>query len=132
MKKFIYIFVLLLSTSLQANVLENFTCLKINNQNNLNSPLVGTFPEKINLVFNNESKELINFYWDNNSVLQYFKSVSFASKSKIIEIWHKDYQMTLKTDDIVNGIYFELYKSDLVAHMYKQFISGVDYQCHYS
>ena len=33
-------------------------------------------------------------------------------------------------DDILNGIYFELYSGDLVAHLYKQFVPGVDYQCY--
>ena len=38
--------------------------------------------------------------------------------------------VSLSEDDILNGIYFELYSGDLVAHLYKQFVPGVDYRCY--
>ena len=48
-------------------------------------------------------------------------------QKQILEFWRVGYGFSLSEDDILNGIYFELYSGDLVAHLYKQFVP-VDYQ----
>ena len=108
----------------------DYFCEIIVSEQNFNSPLIDNFPKIIELSYVTSTKELIKFNWDDKSVLKYFHSVDFSSKSKVFEIWRKNYGMTLNEEDIKNGIYFEIYSSDLVAHMYKQFISGINYQCY--
>ena len=71
--------------------------------------------------FNNNLKELV---WDGKSMTEAFAAVKFSSSSKVLELWRKVFYYAQK-----DNILFELYSSDLVGHLYKLYVPGLDYQC---
>ena len=87
-----------------------------------------TTPLYIQVNYNPTSNILEEFYWQKKSQIEYFYVVNNSSKNRI-DIWRKGYGMTLSKDDVENGLYFEIDLTTLKAHMYMQFIPGINYQC---
>ena len=71
-----------------------------------------------NFPLNNENLAEIN---SNSPIISTVISGEEITDEYIIEFYSKSL--------VLNGIYFELYSGDLVAHLYKQFVPGVDYRC---
>ena len=121
---------LCVSFNILAKQNDNYVCEKIISEKNNLSQSTEKLPEIIQIVYDQKKNKLLGFLWDGTSMTKLFRAVDFTSKAKILEFWRVGYGFSLSEDDILNGIYFELYSGDLVAHLYKQFVPGVDYQCY--
>jgi|TARA_B110000261_G_scaffold153902_1_gene184953 hypothetical protein len=125
MKKLIVLLLLVPCLGLSQNI-ENYVC---ESDYDSTSPLKESSPKLIQISFDHENNKLLDFAWDGTSVLNHFEAIDFSSQSKLMEIWTKKFPLNLDKTNIEKGIYFELYSEDLVGHLYKQFVSGLDYQC---
>ena len=124
MRKLIFIIVLFFSTSLfSASKINNYACELLKNENFKKSPLTGV-PKIMQISYDPNKNKLISFLWDGNDVTKMFVAVNFSSSSKVLEFWRSGFTYSQK-----DNVLFELYASDLVAHLYKLYIPGIDYQC---
>lgn len=124
MRKLFFIIVLFFSTSVIANKIDNYACEILLNENTSKSPLKNQAPVIIQISYDPDKNLLIDFSWDGNSFADAFEAVEFSSPSKILELWRKGFTYSQK-----DNVLFELYASDLVAHMYQLYVPGLDYQC---
>ena len=124
MKKLIFIMVLFFSTSVfSASKIDNYACELLMNENFKKSTLTGV-PNIMQISYDSNNNKLISFLWDGNDVTKMFVAVDFSSSSKVLEFWRSGFTYSQK-----DNVLFELYASDLVAHLYKLYVSGLDYQC---
>ncbi|MAV63722.1 MAG: hypothetical protein CMG00_00850 [Candidatus Marinimicrobia bacterium] len=127
---FVFIFFLLLSNYVYSNEIKNYNC-NINLSTSIKnlSPLEMSAPKKIKIIYNFKTNNLIDYIWNNKSVVDDFEIVSKTTNIPIIEIGRKGYEKTLLDKDIRNGIYFRLDFKNLKANLKKQFIRPVNYNC---
>ena len=127
---FVFIFFLLLSNYVYSNEIKNYNC-NINLSTSIKnlSPLEMSAPKEIKIIYNFKTNNLIDYIWNNKSVIDDFEIVSKNSNTRIIEIGRKGYEKTLLDEDIRNGIYFRLDFKNLKANLKKQFIRPVNYNC---
>jgi hypothetical protein len=125
MRYLILIYLIIPSLGLSQNI-QDYVC---ESDYESNSPLKESSPNLIQISFDYEKNKLVDFAWDGTSVLNHFEAIDFSSQSKLMEIWTKKFPLNFDQANIEKGIYFELYSEDLVGHLYKQFVSGLDYQC---
>ena len=124
--KFLFI-ILFLFFSLKlyaSDHIDNYVCELLLNENTQKSPLKSSAPQIMQISYEVDSNKLVDFSWDGKSLINDFVAVEFSSSSKILEIWRKGYKFS---DE--DNVLFELYASDLVGHLYKMHIDGLDYQC---
>ena len=93
------------------------------------SPLEMSAPTIIDIIYDPLSKSLINYFWNQKSVINDFELISENSSLDFIEIRRKGYGKTFSDDDIRNGLYFTLNLNNLSARLKKQFIRPVNYIC---
>ena len=86
-------------------------------------------PKLIKVIYNSETNNLIDYIWNNKSVVDNFELVQNNNNFDFIEIGRKGYKKTLSDENIRNGIYFKIYLQDLKANLKKQFIRPVNYNC---
>ena len=127
---FISILLLLISNSIHSNEIKNYNC-NINLSTNIKniSPLEMSAPKLIKVIYNSETNKLIDYIWNNKSVVDNFELVQNNNNFDFIEIGRKGYKKTLSDENIRNGIYFKIYLKDLKANLKKQFIRPVNYNC---
>ena len=129
-KSFVIIIVLLISNYVYGNQIKNFNC-NINLSTSIKniSPLEMSAPSEIKIIYNLETNNLIDYFWDKKSIIDNSELVSNNIRSQFIEITRKGYKSTLLDQDIRNGVSFKLNLENLGAYLKKQFIRPVTYQC---
>ena len=127
---FVLIFFVLISNYSYSNEIKNYNC-NINLSTNIKniSPLEMSAPSEIQIIYNTETKNLIDYIWNKKSVVNDFELISNNINSHFIEIGRKGYKKTLSDKDIRNGLYFKLYFKDLNGYLKKQFVRPVNYKC---
>ena len=133
MKIFISIFLLYIMTAnygFSSDHLKKYNC-NIKTSTNIKnlSPLEMSAPAKIDIIYDPLSKSVINFFWNQQSVINDFELISENSSLELIEIRRKGYGKTFSDDDIRNSLYFTLNLNNLSASLKKQFIRPVNYNC---
>ena len=121
---------LLISNYTLSNEIKNYNC-NINLTTSIKniSPLEMSAPAEIKIIYNLETNNLIDYIWNNKSVIEDFELISKNLNLEFIEIGRKGYKKTLSDEDIRNGLYFKLQLNDLKANLKKQFIKPVNYNC---
>ena len=104
MKIFIYIFlfsILITNYGFSSNQLKKYNCSikKSTNIKNI-SPLEMSAPTIIHIIYDPMSKSLINYYWNQKSVIKDFELISKKSSLDFIEIGRKGYTKTLSSNDL--------------------------------
>ena len=127
---FISILLLLISNSIHSNEIKNYNC-NINLSTSIKniSPLEMSAPAEIKIIYNTETNNLIDYIWNNKSVIDDFELISKNLNFEFIEIVRKGYKKTLSDEDIRKGLYFKLQLNDLKANLKKQFVRPVNYNC---
>ena len=93
------------------------------------SPLEMSAPSIIKIIYNSKTNNLIDYIWNEKSVIDDFELISNNISSEFIEIGRKGYKKTLSDKDIRNGLYFKLNFKNFEANLKKQFIRPVNYTC---
>ena len=127
---FVFILFLLIPNSIHSNEIKNYNC-NINLSTSIKniSPLEMSAPAEIKIIYNTETNNLIDYIWNNKSVIDDFELISKNLNLEFIEIGRKGYKKTLSNQDIRNGLYFKLQLNDLRANLKKQFVRPVNYNC---
>ena len=127
---FVFIFFLLASNCIYSNEIKNYNC-NINLSTNIKniSPLEMSAPAEIEIIYNSKTNNLIDYIWNNKSVIDDFELISNNINLEFIEIGRKGYKKTLSDEDIRNGLYFKLQLNELRANLKKQFVRPVNYNC---
>ena len=122
---------LLFSNYITANEVKNIICsIKLSTSIKNISPLELSAPSKIKIIFNENTNNLIDYIWDENSIIEDFELISNNVNSQFIEIRRKGFKKSLSDKDIRNGIFFKFNLSNFEANLNKQFIRPVNYQCY--
>ena len=121
---------LLISNYTLSNEIKNYNC-NINLSTSIKniSPLEMSAPSEIKIIYNSKTNNLIDYIWNNKSVINDFELISKNPNLEFIEIRRKGYKKTLSDEDIRNGLYFKLQLNDLRANLKKQFVRPVNYNC---
>ena len=121
---------LLISNYTLSNEIKNYNC-NINLSTSIKniSPLEMSAPSEIKIIYNSKTNNLIDYIWNNKSVIDDFELISKNLNLEFIEIGRKGYKKTLSDEDIRNGLYFKLQLNDLRANLKKQFVKPVNYNC---
>ena len=131
--KIFFLFLLLISFnnySYASNHVKKYECNIILSSSIKNiSPLEMSAPKRIQLTYNSKTNNLIDYIWNDNSVVDDFELISNNQNLEFIEIGRKGYKKTLSNGDIRNGLYFKLQLNDLRANLKKQFVRPVNYNC---
>ena len=127
---FIFILFFLISNYSFSQQIQNFHC-DINLSTSIKniSPLEMSAPPVIKIIYNSKTNNLIDYIWNNQSVIDDFELISKNLNLEFIEIGRKGYKKTLSNEDIRNGLYFKLQLNDLRANLKKQFVRPVNYNC---
>ena len=126
----VFLSMLLFSNYITANEVKNIICsIKLSTSIKNISPLELSAPSKIKIIFNENTNNLIDYIWDENSIIEDFELISNNVNSQFIEIRRKGFNKTLSDKDIRNGIFFKLNLNNFDANLNKQFIRPVNYQC---
>jgi len=126
----VFLSMLLFSNYITANEVKNIICsIKLSTSIKNISPLELSAPSKIKIIFNENTNNLIDYIWDENSIIEDFELISNNINSQFIEIRRKGFNKTLSDKDIRNGIFFKFNLSNFEANLNKQFIRPVNYQC---
>ena len=127
---FIFILFLLISNYSFSQQIQNFHC-DINLSTSIKniSPLEMSAPPVIKIIYNSKTNNLIDYIWNEKSVVEDFELISNNFSSQFIEIGRKGYKKTLSDKDIRNGLYFKLNFKNLKANLKKQFMRPVNYTC---
>jgi len=127
---FIFIISILASNYSFSNEIKNFNCnITLSTSIKSISPLEMSAPSEIKIIYNTETKNLIDYIWNKKSVVNDFELISNKINSHFIEIGRKGYKKTLSDKDIKSGLYFILHLKDLNAYLKKQFVRPVNYKC---
>tara|TARA_Y100000814_G_scaffold137466_1_gene99698 strand:- start:5 stop:406 length:402 start_codon:yes stop_codon:yes gene_type:complete len=131
--KIFFLFLLLISFnnySYASNHVKKYECNIILSSSIKNiSPLEMSAPKRIQLTYNSKTNNLIDYIWNDNSVIDDFELISNNQNLEFIEIGRKGYKKTLSDEDIRKGLYFKLQLNDLKANLKKQFVRPVNYNC---
>ena len=131
--KIFFLFLLLISFnnySYASNHVKKYECNIILSSSIKNiSPLEMSAPKRIQLTYNSKTNNLIDYIWNDNSVVDDFELISNNQNLEFIEIGRKGYKKTLSNEDIRNGLYFKLQLNDLRGNLKKQFVRPVNYNC---
>ena len=130
LKNLILIFVLFYSNySFSLNHIQNYNCI-LNLSTNIKniSPLEMSAPRSIKISYNSKNNNLINYIWDNKSVIKDFELINNVN-SEFIEIARKGFKKNLLSQNVRNGIFLKLYLNKQSANLNKQFIKPIKYQC---
>ena len=127
---FIFILFLLISNYCFSQQIKNFHC-DINLSTSIKniSPLEMSAPPVIKIIYNSKTNNLIDYIWNEKSVIEDFELISNNVNSQFIEIRRKGFNKSLSDKDIRNGIFFKFNLSNFEANLNKQFIRPVNYQC---
>ena len=126
----VFLSMLLFSNYITANEVKNIICsIKLSTSIKNISPLELSAPSKIKIIFNENTNNLIDYIWDENSIIEDFELISNNINSQFIEIRRKGFKKSLSDKDIRNGIFFKFNLSNFEANLNKQFIRPVNYQC---
>ena len=127
---FVFIILFLISNYSHSNEIKNYNC-NINLSTSIKniSPLEMSAPLEIKIIYNSKTNHLIDYIWNNKSVIDDFELISNNLNLEFIEIGRKGYKKTLSDEDIRNGLYFKLQLNDLRANLKKQFVKPVNYNC---
>ena len=129
-KSFVILIVLLISNYVYGNQIKNFNCnIHLSTSIKNISPLEMSAPSEIKIIYNLNTNNLIDYFWDKKSIINNSELVSTNIHSKFIKITQKGYKNTLSDEDIRNGISFKLNLKNLEAYLKKQFIRPVSYKC---
>ena len=129
-KSFVILIVLLISNYVYGNQIKNFNCnIHLSTSIKNISPLEISAPSTIKIIYNENSNNLIDYIWDEKSIIEDFELISNNINSQFIEIRRKGFNKTLSDKDIRNGIFFKLNLNNFDANLNKQFIRPVNYQC---
>ena len=121
---------LLFSNYITASDVKNIICsIKLSTSIKNISPLELSAPSKIKIIFNENNNNLIDYIWDEKSIIEDFELISNNVNSQFIEIRRKGFNKSLSDKDIRNGIFFKFNLSNFEANLNKQFIRPVNYQC---
>ena len=127
----VFLSMLLFSNYITASDVKNITCsIKLSTSIKNISPLELSAPSKIKIIFNENTNNLIDYIWDENSIIEDFELISNNVNSQFIEIRRKGFKKSLSDKDIRNGIFFKFNLSNFEANLNKQFIRPVNYQCY--
>ena len=126
----VFLSMLLFSNYITASDVKNIICsIKLSTSIKNISPLELSAPSMIKIIFNENTNNLIDYIWDQNSIIEDFELISNNINSQFIEIGRKGFNKTLSDKDIRNGIFFKLNLNNFDANLNKQFIRPVNYQC---
>ena len=126
----VFLSMLLFSNYINASDVKNIICsIKLSTSIKNISPLELSAPSKIKIIFNENNNNLIDYIWDEKSIIEDFELISNNVNSQFIEIRRKGFNKTLSDKDIRNGIFFKFNLSNFEANLNKQFIRPVNYQC---
>ena len=126
----VFLSMLLFSNYITANEVKNIICsIKLSTSIKNISPLELSAPSKIKIIYNENTNNLIDYIWDEKSIIEDFELISNNINSQFIEIRRKGFNKTLSDKDIRNGIFFKFNLSNFEANLNKQFIRPVNYQC---
>ena len=129
-KSFVILIVLLISNYVYGNQIKNFNCnIHLSTSIKNISPLEMSAPSEIKIIYNLNTNNLIDYFWDKKSIINNSELVSTNIHSKFIKITQKGYKNTLLDENIRNGISFKLNLKNLEAYLKKQFIRPVSYKC---
>ena len=126
----VFILLLLISNYSYSNEIKNYKC-NINLSTSIKniSPLEMSAPLEIEIIYNTKTNNLIDYIWNNKSVIDDFELISKNLNFEFIEIVRKGYKKTLSDEDIRKGLYFKLHLNNLKANLKKQFVKPVNYNC---
>ena len=121
---------LLFSNYSSASHIKNIICsIKLSTSIKNISPLEMSAPSEIKIIYDLDTNNLIDYFWDKKSIIDNSELASNNIHSKFIKITRKGYKKTLLDEDIRNGISFKLNLKNLEAYLKKQFIRPVTYKC---
>ena len=125
-----FILLLLISNYIYSNEIKIYNC-NINLSTNIKniSPLEMSAPLEIEIIYNTKTNNLIDYIWNNKSVIDDFELISKNLNFEFIEIGRKGYKKTSSDEDIRKGLYFKLQLNDLKANLKKQFVRPINYNC---
>ena len=130
---FSVIFIFLLSITTYCYSLDNiryFSCkIELSTSIKIISPLEMSAPKIIKVKFDLEKNDLIDYIWNDKSVINDFELNNENINPQYVEIKRKGYKKTLSEKDIRNGLYFKIYLENFTAKLSKQFIKPVNYSC---
>ena len=126
----VLIFFFFITNYCYSNEIKNYNC-NINLSTSIKniSPLEMSAPSKIKIIYNSKTNNLIDYIWNNKSVINDFELISKNINLEFIEIGRKGYKKTLSDEDIRKGLYFKLHLNNLKANLKKQFVKPVNYNC---
>ena len=116
--------------SFSANQIKIYNCtLDLSTSIKNISPLEMSAPKKIKVSYDKKNNNLIDYIWDDKSVLKDFELMKENIDSEFIEIRRKGFKKTLSNKNFRNGIFFKLYLNKRSANLNKQFIRPILYHC---
>ena len=102
--KIFFLFLLLISFnnySYASNHVKKYECNIILSSSIKNiSPLEMSAPKRIQLTYNSKTNNLIDYIWDEKSIIEDFELISNNINSQFIEIGRKGFNKTLSDKDI--------------------------------
>ena len=116
--------------SFSVNQIQIYNC-KLNLSTSIKniSPLEMSAPKRIKVFYDKKNNNLIDYIWDDKSVIADFELINKKNDSEFIEIGRKGFKKTLSDQNIRNATFFKLYFNKLIANLNKQFIKPINYQC---
>ena len=89
-----------------------------------------SYPDNILAVIDFNEQKLEKYLEDTVNLTRKYECHKCVSDEKRVEIKLKNYDPWGNSEeDIDNARVFEIYSSDLVGHLWKPFVPGVNYQC---
>jgi hypothetical protein len=124
MKTLLTLIVLLLFSSSVVAESMIYNCTFKNNTGTL------SYPDNILAVIDFNEQKLEKYLEDTVNLTRKYECYKCVSDEKRVEIKLKNYDPWGNSkEDIDNARVFEIYSSDLVGHLWKPFVPGVNYQC---
>ena len=97
----VFLSMLLFSNYITANEVKNIICsIKLSTSIKNISPLELSAPSKIKIIFNENTNNLIDYIWDENSIIEDFELISNNVNSQFIEIRRKGFKKSLSCSKI--------------------------------
>ena len=124
MKILLTLFVLFFSSSVFAESII-YNCVFKNNPN-----AQFPYPETILAIVDFNEQKLEKYFEDGENLTSEYECLRCSSDKNRVEINKKNYDAHSSTEiNVKHARVFEIYSSDLVGHLWKQFQGGVNYQC---
>ena len=134
MKKTLIIFVLFFAFELNAKDYTNYSCIF----KDIPQPTELVYPVSIQLTIDFDEKIIKKYIEDEKNLTARYQCYECVSDKKRVAVRKRNFERTDEPnreydpwgwENIEEARVFEIYSSDLVGHLWKPFVPGVNYQC---